>query len=347
MRPLRKPQHDYFLPDLCAGPAVLWLVLGGALLALVLSLARQGLPTFPWRDFALTLLAVEWTVLLTAGLLCRLRHGLAQRPLVLGALMTLGLAVAVASGVSLAGQALLATVQVSQGEVPFWWQVLTHGLLAGLLVGMLLRYFYLTHQLRRREQAALAAQVEALTARIRPHFLFNSLNSIASLVGEQASTAETAVEDLAALFRASLAETGVVTVAEERELCERYLRIEQLRLGERLTVHWRWDLPAEVPIPALVLQPLLENAIYHGIQLRPAGGTVEIGARMRRGWAEIEVINPLPDSATVHQGHQLAIDNIRRRLHALFGDGAVLRLTRKADRFVAQLCYRPTRGPQG
>lgn len=342
-RPSAVVSRDYFLPDLCAGPAVLWLVLGAALLALVLALARTGLVHFDWVDFALILMLVEWSVLLTAAALCRGRAVLARQGLAVASGAVLVMAALVTMLVSLGGQGLLAAMAGTRGWSPPWWSVLGHGLIAALLAGMLARYFYLTHQLRRREQAALSAQVEALTARIRPHFLFNCLNSIASLVGEDARAAERAVEDLAALFRASLSDADVVSLEEERALCERYLRIEQLRLGARLAVEWQLSLPAATPIPALALQPLLENAIYHGIQRLPAGGRVLIsGGREENGWVTITVTNPcMPPPSPPASGRRLATDNIRRRLRALFGDDAQLYLRRHDNEFVAQLHYRP------
>src|SRR5690606_15741716 len=127
---------------------------------------------------------------------------------------------------------------------------------------------YLTQQLRLRQKAELEARIQALQSRIRPHFLFNSMNSIASLIGIDPQAAEAAVEDLSGLFRASLGQSSAeVSLDDEFELCRRYLRMEQLRLGERLRVRWDVDaVPTTLPIPALSLQPLLENAIYHGIQ---------------------------------------------------------------------------------
>lgn len=347
---MKRPDNsrEYFLPDLCNGQAVLWLVLGAALLSLVLALARGGLLAFDWNDFALILLLVAWSTLLVATLLCRLRTRLARLSLATGALVCLAVAGLATALVSLIGHWLVSGAVTGLSWHPPWVLVAGHGLIAVLLAGMLLRYFYLTHQLRRREQAALAAQVEALTARIRPHFLFNSLNSIASLVAEDAVAAEQAVEDLAALFRASLADASLVTVAEERTLCERYLRVEQLRFGERLAVDWQLHLPDDTPLPALALQPLVENAIYHGIQRLPQGGCVEIGGEVREHRVDIWVRNPTPPAAVQnHCGQRIATDNIRRRLQALFGSDAELSLTGQETIFEARLSYRPRQGEVG
>lgn len=139
--------------------------------------------------------------------------------------------------------------------------------------GLLLRYFYLQSQWRRQEQAELRARIESLQARIRPHFLFNSLNSIAALVASDPVKAEQAVLDLSDLFRASLARPGtLVAWRDELELSRRYLSIEQYRLGDRLQMDWQVDgVPDDLPIPQLTLQPLLENALVYGIQPRIEG----------------------------------------------------------------------------
>ncbi|WP_235015357.1 sensor histidine kinase [Oceanicoccus sp. KOV_DT_Chl] len=175
-------------------------------------------------------------------------------------------------------------------------RLLTHILICAVLAGIALRYFYLTQQLRLNQRAELQARIQALQSRIRPHFLFNSMNIIASLIAVDQEAAETAVEDLAGLFRASLAEAETqVTLAEELELCRRYTRIEQLRLGQRLQLDWQVDqVPQQLKIPSLSVQPLLENAIYHGIQQLPAGGTVAIAARYAQGVFTLSITNPSP-----------------------------------------------------
>ena len=151
-------------------------------------------------------------------------------------------------------------------------------LVAVVLAGIVLRYFYLQQQLRLQEQLELQARLDSLRSRIRPHFLFNTLNSIASLIMSRPAAAEQAVEDLAELFRVSLQESHrTTTVADELRLCELYLGIEQLRLGDRLQVQWQVQVEArEQPMPSLLLQPLVENAIYHGLFPAAAGGIIRI-----------------------------------------------------------------------
>jgi two-component system sensor histidine kinase AlgZ len=171
------------------------------------------------------------------------------------------------------------------------------------------------------------ARIQALHSRIRPHFLFNSMNTIASLTRTDPVLAERVVEDLADLFRVSLGDARLpVTLGRELEVCRRYLEIESLRLGERLDARWDTDgAPQQVDLPALTVQPLVENAVYHGIEPAPAGGRVSISARSDGQAVEIRVENTLPPAGTPRRnGNRLALDNVRQRLQAYFGPEARL-----------------------
>src|SRR5690606_31316183 len=141
---------------------------------------------------------------------------------------------------------------------------------AGIVAAVALRYLYMQHEWKRRLESESAARIEALQARIRPHFLFNSLNTIAAMIEAAPKAAEAAVEDLADLFRAALAANSrLVPLCDELALARGYLALEHLRLGERLQVEWDVDtLPVDALVPPLTLQPLLENAVYHGIEPR-------------------------------------------------------------------------------
>ena len=143
-----------------------------------------------------------------------------------------------------------------------------------IATGLALRYFYVTHQWQANVEAEAQSRVRALQARIRPHFLFNSMNTIASLTRSNPKVAEQAIADLSDLFRASLREHRErIPLAHEIEIARAYERVERLRLGERLQVDWQVDgLPMDAKVPALILQPLLENAVYHGIEPLDQGG---------------------------------------------------------------------------
>ena len=182
--------------------------------------------------------------------------------------------------------------------VPAWgnWWLARNVMIAVVLSGVVLRYFYLQQQITLKERAELQARLDALRNRIRPHFLFNTMNSIASLIATRPDAAEQAVEDLSELLRASLQEAEIdATVADEVRLCKLYLGIEQLRLGDRLSIEWQVaEAVRDAPMPSLILQPLVENAIDHGIAQIPAGGTVRIEVRSERGNICVRVQNPLP-----------------------------------------------------
>jgi len=204
-----------------------------------------------------------------------------------------------------------------------------------------LRYFYIQHHWKKETEAVAHAHAQALQARIRPHFLFNSMNTIASLIRFQPDRAEQVVLDFADLFRVSLADTKIgVTFQEELALCRQYLSIEALRLGERLQLVWEIDnIPDDALVPSLSLQPLLENAIYHGIQPFPAGGTIRIMGHFYGKYIKLSIKNPLPDSHFTHQGHHIAQNNIQQRLLVFYGTSAKLSIQKETDWYQVNLIF--------
>ena len=338
---MSKPQagEDFFLPELCSSVAVFTLVVLAELMVLVWVLAQPAAEGFDWLQLALASLFVQWIVLLSAALLCRLRRWMRRQPL--------GVAIACCYAV-VVGLALVFTVladwvlyQGMAGNPPLRVeQLLRHGLIALIMTSLLLRYFYLQQQWQLHDQAALQARLQSLQSRIRPHFLFNSLNSIVSLIGSQPDKAESAVLDLSDLFRANLADVdAVATWLEEYRLCQGYLRIEQYRLGERLRVEWQVDeLPLHLPIPLLTLQPLLENAILHGLQPSVDGGDILVRGPYREGVVELLVSHSCPQQSE-HRGACMALNNIRARLAALFGPSAQVEAWQDGPRYFSRLVY--------
>jgi len=319
-----KQEREFFIPDLCATKPVLIMFIVAELLVVVFVLGDSDLPEFAWGNLAMASLFVQWIVLLCAALLCAARRVLAQLSLASGVMLSFVIILLVTLGSSLVAMTILNPSAYAQLDQ--WW-VLRNQMMAAVVGGIALRYFYLQQQLRAREQAELQARIESLRARIRPHFLFNTMNSIASLIGSRPEQAEQVVEDLSELFRASLVENSRrTTVADELHLCRLYLRIEQLRLGERLQVDWQLDEDLlDSAMPSLILQPLVENAVYHGIAQIPEGGRVCIRLSCVEGSIVVGVENPVPVSPTpVTSGHHMALDNIRQRLRALYDDDAAL-----------------------
>ena len=329
-----KNRDNLFIPDLCHTSAVFMLVLVAELFVLTQVLAFPGsnLPDskgFDWNRLATTSLFVQWIVLCSAALLCQLRRLLFNLPMAVVVSVVLVTVVAITLVVTLLAQWFLwrdAFLLI----YPDWTQLLRHGFIALIMTAMLLRYFYIQHEASRQEIANANARFQALQARIRPHFLFNSMNSIASLIHINQDKAEEAVEDLSDLFRSSLQEAGnLIPLSREIELCKGYLRIEKHRLGDRLDSEWRFHnlpetLPATLSIPPLTLQPVVENAVYHGIQPRQQGGTVSVDIALDNDKVTIRVQNPVPENSeqAVEQGNRLALENIRSRLQLLYGNHA-------------------------
>ncbi len=329
--------------------AVLALVLVGELLALVLVLAVGQLPAFDWQRLAGLSFLIQWVVLTSAACLCALRPYLSRLTAAQAGMLSYVLVLLITLVYSLGGQWLLAG---GEWLVIDGWQLLVNLLIAAIMAGIALRYFYLQQQLHNQQQAELQARIEALQARIQPHFLFNSMNSIACLIGAEPRAAEAMVEDLSALFRASLAEPALVAVDDELALARHYMDIEQQRLGARLQMQWQLgDYSAAARVPSLMLQPLLENAVLHGIQACPEGGRVLLSLQQSEGWLLWRVENPLADvndqtgagqaaaEQPLHRGHHLALENIRHRLQAHFGPEAQLQAEPRGREFVVTIRY--------
>jgi len=337
------------LPDFCTREAVFAAVLLGELLAVLVTLAEWR----PWDDLltplALNSLFVLWVALFSCALLCWLGRRLTHH----GAALTFTVAwlgiLAVAWALSelawlLAGEPVFGGTVTAGSRLSFLLRNLG---LTALIAALSLRYLYLQQAWRCQVIAEADARLAALQARIRPHFLFNSLNTIAALVAADPKQAEGAVEDLADLFRAALASPeDLAPLADELLLCERYLALEKLRLGERLQVEWALaaDLPRAAVVPPLLLQPLLENAIYHAIEGLPAGGLVRIEGFVRGAQMHFTVENPCADAPSAppaaespgvglreHLG--IALANIQDRLAAHYGTAGGLATRRAAGHF--------------
>jgi two-component system sensor histidine kinase AlgZ len=219
-----------------------------------------------------------------------------------------------------------------------WW------LLTGFASAITLIYFNLRS--RALSPALAEARLQALQARIRPHFLFNSLNAVLSLIRDDPRRAETALEDMADLFRVLMADNRrLVPLESEIALCRQYLALEKLRLGDRLNVIWNVDeMSVDALIPPLVLQPLLENAVYHGIEPAGEGGDVVIDITLKRDQVHILLANPYHQGGSHHAGNHMALDNIRERLALHFDYEASLNSTVADDHYQVSITlpYRTT-----
>jgi len=189
-----------------------------------------------------------------------------------------------------------------------------------------MRYLLVQRRAELDSRQQQESRMQALQSRIRPHFLFNALNSVASLTRSDPPRAEAVLHDLADLFRVLLADARkLVPLSAEREISRQYLEVEKIRLGDRLQIKWNvGNVPRAAQIPALTLQPLLENAIYHGIEPRFAGGTIKIEMWPEGEILNIMISNPMPDvKKNGHTtGNKIAQENTRERLATQFGDKA-------------------------
>ncbi len=320
------------LPDFCSLPMVLGVVVYGQLLAILISLTSpQPLVTF-WTRMGPLSVFVQLIALLSAMLLCLARPMLGRIDTRLGAFGALSMIIG-SSALVTYSTALLVPHEMTRSLFPHdgLGGLMLRTLLISSIVGaLLLRYLYLHQQWRSQIEAVANARFQTLQARIRPHFLFNSMNTIASLTQTNPQLAEETVLDLADLFRASLeTETDRATLAEEFELARRYLNIEHHRLGERMRVDWDTDkAPGEAQLPPMIVQPLVENAVHHGIQPATQPGRIRIRADYRHGQIHVFISNSLPSPKEriqfPHRGHRMAIANVSQRLEAMFPGAASL-----------------------
>lgn len=272
---------------------------------------------------------------------------LVVEPVLIGALVALWLLNPVLQRLSyFRGLALIAVlvvlitagVQAFVGSVDASSQTFLRGSAYALLATALLAgYFHLRE--RAFSPALSEARLQALQARIRPHFLFNTLNAVLSLIRKDARRAETALEDLAELYRMLMADNKrLITLERELELTRQYLNLEQLRLGERLQVEWRTEkAPYDALVPPLLLQPLVENAVYHGIEPGINPGMIEVAIARLRDRVQIRLRNPYHADHQHRQGNRMALANIRERLALHFDVEAVLESGVRGDAFETRI----------
>jgi two-component system sensor histidine kinase AlgZ len=327
-----------WLPDFCSLPVVFAVMVVAELLVLVIVIAPNDEATPLLPRLATASAFVQWLALVCVVCLCQLQAFLLRR---LAPAAAVAAAYALVLLVTLLGSALVFALDHQFGlgmtlAYPLQARFLSRNvLLAALVAAALLRYFYVLEQWRARVRAEAKARFEALQARIRPHFLFNSMNTIVSLIRSRPAEAERAVEDLSDLFRAALgADNKPNTLGAELELVRSYLEIEQLRLGDRLHVEFDIDaLPRDLLVPGLMLQPLIENAIYHGIE-QVAHGTVSIRGTRAGGTVRIEIHNPRPRAGDRGPGrHGVALDNTRSRIEYHFAGRGGLDIDAGEDYF--------------
>ena len=332
-----------YLPDFCAAGTLFIIVLVAELIAIALTLASYT----PEQQFLIELSKVSffiiWIALLGTALMCQLRSFLEaagqRRAFVIGfvALEIMCLIVAESAWqlTRVYGESLI----IDDTHTTFILRTFT---VSSIIIALAMRYLYISSEWRRSIVLEAQARISALQALIRPHFLFNSMNTIASLTRTDPARAEEAVEDLSDLLRANLGNsTNRSSLKQELETAAIYQRIEKLRLGDRLTVRWDVaDLPMRARIPSLTIQPLLENAIYHGIELLPDGGEVRVTGTRQDDHLEISISNPVAvGEKRSTGGNQMAMANIQQRFELAYGNKATVAITSESEQFQVTLRF--------
>ena len=338
-----EPENQAYLPDFCAAGTVFFVVLVAALVAIVLTLAGNSPPGRFLVELAKTSLFVLWLGVLGCALMCGLRGRLEgsgkTRAFVLGFFILLLMCLLLAELAYQLTRIFAASLIIEDTHGGFIFRTFA---ISAIVIALAMRYLYVSSEWRRSIVLEAQARISALQALIRPHFLFNSMNTIASLTRSDPRQAEEAVEDLSDLLRANLGGTkDRTTLKQELEVAAIYQRIEKLRLGERLQVRWDVDdLPMRALIPGLTIQPLLENAIYHGIELLPDGGEVLVTGKREDGDLLISMSNPVAtDTERSTHGNRMAMSNIRQRFELAYGSRASVEIDASADRFAVHLRF--------
>ena len=337
------PEQPSFLPDMCRAINVLYITLISQLLAITLALNTAFISGDFWAALSLNALFILWIAFTCAAFFCSFKQRIQQY----SALKTSLLMFVVINSTTLVLTWLISSLLPLLNLLPTPSQAhlglyLKNSGISIIFSAILLRFLYIQFQWRQQTKAEAEAKLDALQARIRPHFLFNSLNTIASLTRVNPALAETLTEDLAELFRANMQTTQrLIPFQQELTLIKQYLNIEQTRLGNRLTVALDVSaVPQDALIPPLSIQPLIENAIYHGIEPLEQGGTLSINAQMHNKQIKLNISNPISSTArTSRSGNHMAIDNIRLRMQNCFPEQSKLLTSSTANEFHTQLHF--------
>lgn len=318
-----KSDSRFEVPNLCKNSAVLMVVVLAQLLAIVITLLLSQ------EDFLarLGLVSVycQWVMLLSVLLLCLARRKLNSFS---GFLKITGAALCCLGPFFVTELARQFWVNGFDLQTIDWQELLSFSGVAIILTLFTLRLIGISTVLEQRSRAELEMRIQSLQSRIRPHFLFNSLNTIAQLTATQPQQAEQAIDSLSILFRASLeSEKRFHSLQNELSLCERYIDLERWRLADRLTIKWSVDIaePSVHQVPKLILQPLLENAILHGVE---EDGRINVQVDVRETKYDLSLMiengisgqNDTVNSNRLNGGNGIAVDNIRERLFSLYDD---------------------------
>lgn len=339
----RNRETQAYLPDFCAPGTLFFVVLIVELIAIVLTLAANDTPDQFLIELSNMSLFVLWPALLGSAIMCQFRARLEsagkKQAFVISFVLLEALVLVLAEASYRITRAFGLSLIIGETHASFMLRTFAISL---IVVALMMRYLYVSSEWRRSIVLEAQARISALQAVIRPHFLFNSMNTIASLTRTDPRKAEEAVEDLSDLLRANLADSGDrTTLKAELEVAAIYQRIEKLRLGERLKVRWDVaELPMRALIPSLTIQPLLENAIYHGIELLPEGGQVVVSGKREDRHITISISNPVAHGKRrAKDGNKMAMANIRQRFELAYGKRATVEIEDGETEYAVKLRF--------
>jgi len=327
-RSINQNAYSGALPNFRNLGIMLRILLAGNAAAAAAALVKGPDMLSAWREFVEIAALVEPLLVLSLLVLAVFSGALRLLPYWLAATAVVALELVLTTALYFEGRTLLGYAAAPLER---------YLLLVALATAALLAYFGLRG--RALSPALTEARLQALQARIRPHFLFNSINAVLSLIRQDPRRAELALEDMAELFRVLMADNRELTpLTRELDLCRQYLGLEQLRLGERLKVEWQLDaMPRDALVPPLVLQPLLENAVYHGIEPRIQPGTIIINIAAVGDELRAVLRNPYRPDGGHHSGNRMALANIRERLALHFDAEASLSTRAGADTYEVRI----------
>ena len=358
-------RDSLFLPDFCEIRMVFTVVVAVELLAFLLVLTPLSVPGDRWNDLGMISLFIQWVALTSIGTLCVSRRwlrlldnrvaGLVSYLLVLLVTALLSEAAYLLVQQRLIDVKLYSAWQVSEeaywfaqqqfveygSAVALHWEFLLRNFsISAIVAAIALRYFYVQFQWRTNLESEAQSRIQALQSRIRPHFLFNSMNTIASFTRSKPELAEQVVEDLADLFRVSLGDARIpVTLGRELEVCREYLRIEELRWGSGFV--WNGTSMSSRAMPYYrrsAYSRCWNNAVYHGIEPAADGGTIHLSGERRDDELSITIRNSLgTGDESQRDGNQMAQENVRQRLQAFFGPKSELTTHTGQDQYEVKI----------
>jgi two-component system, LytTR family, sensor histidine kinase AlgZ len=328
------PKHP--IDILWQAPALISVVLAGEGVALIMALA-PGYTSDRWVFFGLCSLIIQWVILITLGCLYLGRKLLTQYSV--NAIAWFGFTILISTTLVVGTIFWVGYNRVGpnaeNGGLIFLSQCTAISATAGLLGLITFQKYWQGHELA---LASKQTELDALQARIQPHFLFNTLNTCAALVHQKPAEAEQLLLDLSELFRAALSKSKLISLEEELLLTKRYLEIESLRFGDRIKINW--DIPEKLPplfLPTLSIQPLAENAVRHGIEPSETNGDIEIIASQRGDMFSVIISNSLPHKIKNTKGHQIGLSSTKQRIESYSDGKAVFISTIKNGRFEATI----------